>query len=241
MAITVTVKGTANDNTAGLTLAMSPSANCTAGATMVLWIALDNSGFNGAATSCTVADTKSNTWTSRIVGTQDPGAANAGITLRCFTTVQNGGALTTGDTITATLGDNSKGCMALEELVGAGTISYLNGATVAGSTGTPTITSDVLAAGNAILGAGAYEDTEFPGGYDGDTTNGTWSAGQGNSTGGASPDDTGVYIECQSKVVTGAGAQTYNPTNTGFDNVIGWVAFSEAISLRSRSMTGVGI
>ena len=238
---TVTARGTANDNTAGTSLAILPATNCTAGATLVLWIALDNSGFGGSITSCTVADTKSNTWTSRIFGTQDPGNANEGITLRCFTTVQNGGTLTTTDTITATLGDNSKGCLTLDELSG-NAMTYLNGATVAGATGTPTITSDVLAAGNIIFAAGAYEDTEFPGGYDGDTTNGSWSAGQGDSTGGASPDDTGVYIESQSKIVTGAGAQTYNPTNTGYDNVIGWVAFSEAgNTLRSRSMTGVGL
>ena len=242
MAITVTERGTANDATAGTSLAIVPASNCTAGATMVLWIALENSGFGGGPTSCSVTDTKSNTWTGRLSGTRDPGNANEGITLRCFTTAQNGGVLTTGDTITAALGDNSLGCLTLDEITGSvGAISFINAAAVSGGTGTPTITSDVLALGNAIIAAGAYEDGEGAG-LDSDTTEGSWSDGQIASTGGVSPDDTQVSLNSQSKVVTGAGAQTYNPVNTGYDNVIGWVSFSEAQpALRSRSMTGVGL
>ena len=242
MAITVTERGTANDATAGTSLAIVPASNCTAGATMVLWIALDNSGFGGGPTSCSVTDTKSNTWTGRLSGTRDPGNAGEGITLRCFTTAQNGGALTTGDTITATLGDNSVGCLTLDEIVGSvGAISFINGAASSGNSGTPSIVSDVLAIGNAILAACAIEDGEGSA-YDADTTEGSWSDGQGDSTGGVSPDDTQASLNSQSKVVTGAGAQTYNPVNSGFDNVVGWVSFSEAQpALRSRSMTGVGL
>src|SRR5262245_5932969 len=108
MALTGTDRGTGTHNTAATSFTVTPASNLTAGALAVLCIAADNAHSSGTNfTTWSVTDTKGNTWTLRQDALNDPGAASAGIEGGIFTTAQNGGALTTGDTITVSFGSDT--------------------------------------------------------------------------------------------------------------------------------------
>src|ERR1051326_8772503 len=108
MALSGTDRGQNSTNTAGQTsLALSPASNFNAGKMAVLCVAYDNAGSGGSDPFSSISDTKGNTWTPRQNVLNDPGAASAGQCLRIFTTMQDVGTLTTGDTITVSFGSTT--------------------------------------------------------------------------------------------------------------------------------------
>jgi hypothetical protein len=228
MALTGTSRGQGGNNTASASLAFAPSGNLAAGSMAVAVIACDNAGSGGASSAITgVTDTKGNTWTRRVNPIFDNGAASAGVELCFWTTPQNGGALTTGDTITVAFSPNvTAKNWALHEVVpGAGnTVSYITGAAGTGSTtGTPTVTTSSITSGDMVIGGGASESASTWTG-DGDSTNGSWSAQQAN---GAGTGTSGNALTTQRKIVTATATQTYNPTLTSVDVILGWIQLRE--------------
>src|SRR6185436_20779622 len=103
--------------------------------------------------------TKGNTWTRRQTALIDPGAASAGQVGAIFTTPQNGGALTTGDTITVSFGSDAptaKTWTLMEVTAGAGnTPTYVTGNVGTSGTGgtSPTITTGSIALNDMVVAA----------------------------------------------------------------------------------------
>jgi len=246
MALGDTARGTTANNSSSTSVTISPSGNFAASSMGYVAISLDNSTTGGGAQpSITCTDTLGNTWTRRITDTRTGGSANDGCEAAVFTTSQNAGALTTGDTITISW-TNAAGSktVVLREITGtAPTYSNSASATAASSTA-PTITTASLTSGDLVMGS---LHTEVGGSTtvtaDSDTSNGTWSAmtrvTQG--TGAAGGSGTGV----QSKVTTGTATQTFNPTlSLASDLVIAWVSFAEGggggPTVKTLAALGVG-
>lgn len=235
MALTGTDRGTGTHNTAATSFTGSPGSNLTAGAMAVMVIASDNAGTLGALMATfTVTDTKGNTWTRRQSPLNDPGAAGQGVEGAIFTTPQNGGALTTGDTITVSFSDSptAKTWTLMEVTAGAGNeVAYVTGNIGTGGTGTssPTITTGTITDANMVIGALFLESgasttiTE-----DSDTTNGSWSTQQQAKIGSAAA---GTCAASQRKVVTATATQTYNPTlSVSPDLALAWIELREKIN-----------
>jgi hypothetical protein len=105
-------------------------------------------------------------------------------------------------------------------------LSRLTSAFTAGAaTGTPTITTSSITSGDLVVGVLAAE-TNAAITADADTTNGNWSA-QITDTGNTGTVATSMRVASQAKVVTGTATQTYNPTLTSADVIIGWVSFTQ--------------
>lgn len=230
MALTATNRGSGGNATAATSLSITPASNFTAGSFGILAVAYDNAGSQGADPYVTISDTPVNAWVSRVNSLNDPGAASAGSTLRIFTAPIS--SLTTANTITVSFGATSvtaKAWTLIEVTSNAtnGSVVYGTGAQATGSGTTQTITTSSIAINDLVFGALGQEGNGTRTG-DADTLNGSWStaqsAGFGTTTGGHE-------IISQYKIVTAAGAQTYNPTATPLgDWAIAWVSVSEVIS-----------
>jgi len=236
MALTGTDRGNGTHNTAATSFTLAPASNLTAGAMAVLCVASDNAAASGVAFGTwAVTDTKGNTWIRQQTPLNDPGAASAGITGAIFTTGQNGGTLTTGDTITVSFGSDSPTAKAwtLMEVTGStGVPTYVTGGTGTSGTGTtsPTITTGSIAINDMVIGMLVVESgttQTFTG--DADTTNGSWSTQQTNKIGSTT---SGVGISTQRKVVSAAATQTFNPTlGLSGDLALAWIEVREAANV----------
>lgn len=230
MALSAANRGSGGNATAATSIAITPGSNFTAGSLAVLAISYDNSANQGADPFSTITDSVGNTWTSRIAVLNDPGAASAGSTLRIFTS--NVSSLTSANTITVSFGSNSTTAKAwtLTEVASnatGGSASYVTGSQATGSGTTQTLTTSTIAINNFVLGALGQEGNGTRT-ADTDTLNGSWSTAQstgfGTTTGG-------IEIISQYKIVTAAGAQTYNPTASPLgDWCMGWIEVTEVIS-----------
>lgn len=233
MALTVTDRGTGGSEPSTTSLVATPGSNFTAGALAVLKVAYDNSGTNGADPYVSISDTKGNTWTARQAADRDPGAANAGVCGRIFTTPQNGGTLTTSDTVTISFGAVTVPAQtyAFEEWTGpTGTPEYVTGGTATGLGAAPSVTTSSITSGN---GVSAMAGVEWGSGgvEDGDTTNGSWTTMQQSfsATGAA---DSHVFIISQGKTTTATSTQTYNTSNAGgLDWVALWIEIRETANV----------
>lgn len=229
MALTGTDRGSNATNTGGQsTLVITPGSNFAARSWAVLCAAYDNSDTNGADPYSSIADSVGNTWTSRINSLNDPGAANAGVALRIFTSDMSVAKLTTGNTITITFTTTTVArAWALHEVLpGAnGKVSYVTGNQETASTATPTITTGSITSGNMVVAAVGREGNEAPTG-DGDSSNGSWSSLLGGRVGTTT---SGAQVVSQRKVVTGTATQTYNPTfgGTSRDGCEAYVVLAE--------------
>lgn len=229
MALSGTARGTNTEASADTSATIAPSGNLAASSWAVLVVAVDNADTNGQAHGTfTVTDTKSNTWTRRQSPLYDPGAASAGVEGGIFTTAQNGGTLTTGDTITVTLGVNTTNkVIALWEVTTSGTISYVTGGDGTGSnTATPTVTTGSITSGDMVIG-GLFSEAGTAVTYtgDSDTSNGNWSTQQTASVGSGS---LGMGLTTQWKTTTGTGTQTYNPVpSAATDNITSYIVLTE--------------
>lgn len=248
MTITMSSVGANGDTTGATSIVITIGAGgFTLGqsAWAILCLAYDNAGASGADPYSSISDSLGNTWTSRQAALYDPGAASAGVTLRIFTSDMAVRALGVGDTVTVSFGANSVASKAWcfqEALPGPwGTMSYVTGGVSVGSaSAAPTITTGSIAQNDVVIGAGAAEsaDTWVA---DADTTNGNWSAKQSFGAGSGA---TGMSVVAQRKVVTAAGAQTFNPTLTSADCILAWIQLHETIAVGVPSLivpVGAGV
>lgn len=242
MALANVDRGTGTSNTATNNFTLSPSGNFAARSMAVLFVAADNGGASGAHNITGVTDSLGNTWTLRQSPLNDPGAASAGVQGVIATCNQNVGLLATGTVITVSFGNTASvvRVWTLHEITcAAGTfIGYVTGATATATTG-PTITTSSIPTGDAVA-AGCFmeQGTVQTLTGDADTTNGNWSTQQYNEVGTTAA---GISLGSQVKVVTGAGAQTYNPamTTTPTDLAVAWVQLHEfnAYTLTASQLT----
>ena len=227
-AVTVNARGTGSNTTGSTSLTVTPGTNSAAGSLGVLAISLDNAGTAGSAVICnaSMTDSVSNPWTLRLDVLFDNGAASAGIEL-CIYTAPFTTAFTTANNVVVGFGASpaSKAWALWEVVPDTGFIPvYVTGAGNTGSTtGTPTVTTSSISSGDVVIGAGAVESADTWTG-DADTTNGSWATHQ-HTAGGTGT--TGAAITSQSKVVTATATQTYNPTLTSADVILGWIQITE--------------
>ena len=197
---------------------------------LIARVAVDNTGASGAATTMTVSDPRSNTWTNLGPANQDPGGASAGMTcFLAYTKVTN--AFSDGDDVTFTWGNaTTHEAIVIEEWSGidAAAAVAVAAVTSAGATASPSTSITPTAAGQLVYGALA---TEGPSTQtftaDADTTGGSWQSLTriGSNTGSTSDNAT---IAGQYKIVTGTSAQTWNPTITAADRAAVLVVFAAA-------------
>jgi hypothetical protein len=237
MAISGTDRGTGTHNTSALSFTLSPGSNFggSQNSTMaVLVIACDNSDSSGTAHSTyTVTDTLGNTWTRRVAALYDPGAASAGVEGAVFTTLMNGGLLTTGTTITVTYDANTTAkawtLMEISPTDSTYRITYVSEGDGTGSfTNAPTVTTGSITNGNMVIGCLFNEQgTGQTVTGDGDATNGSWSTQQTAEIGTTAA---GMTVSSQRKVVTATATQTFNPTlGVSSDVILSWMQLSEEL------------
>jgi hypothetical protein len=200
----------------------------------VLFIAYDNTGTNGADPYSSISDTGGNTWTSRQNVLNDPGAANAGVAGRIFTSLLTA-QLTTGSTITVNFGAFSvpAKAWALRQVSGSVGVPTFKTAGAAGgqipaSATVPQMTTGSITNGSLLMAAWFREGNAAPSASDTDTTNGTWGSLWGTGQGSAA---TGIEVRAQSKPVTATATQSYDHTYAaGRDTVGGWIEIEEVVS-----------
>ena len=205
----------------------------TAGSFGVLCIAADNSvtGGNTLNFPSSFTDSVGNTWTLRLNSLYDNGTANAGAELAMYTATINATITTDVDTMTWTYTrakvPNKVWAMWQFTPSPGNAFSYVAGAAGSGATtGTPTTTTSSITSGDTVIGMVASESSDtFTG--DSDTSKGDWSLKLSGAQGSGAH---GMAIITQYKTVTGAAAQTYNPTLTPADTIIGWIQIREGAS-----------
>jgi len=235
--LTVTARGSGNNNTAGTSLVCTPTSNMgVSGNNMgVLVISADNVAASGACcgiSSTTVTDSAGNTWTKQLNKVYDPGAASAGVEMAIFTAPMPNG-LSTSQNVTITFAASATAKTYAFWEVAAGTGNAANFVSAAascdncttGQTGTTqTFTTVSLTLGDAVIAVMTCEgNPTFT--ADSDTTNGSWSSAQTNTAGSAG---TGNGIITQAKVVNNAGTQTYDTsTSSSVDWTMGYARLNE--------------
>jgi hypothetical protein len=229
MAITAAPAGTANSTSSSATLAVTTTATIAAGEFIVVAIGADNNGAGGATSTTGVTDSAGNTYTLRADQLRDPGAAEAGTSLRVYcATAQY--ALASGQTVTVSFSpDTVSKAAAVWRVVPTSTvthqISFLVETGTVGNGANPTITSASVTSGDLVIGVNSAETSTTPT-ADADSSNGTWSTAQvgvANSGSGV----TSQVVTTQYKVVTGTATQTYNTTLVALDNAISILTFTE--------------
>lgn len=231
MALTFTNVTTAN-STASSSALTAASLTIAAGQWVLVAIAADNNGTNGAASLTGVTDSAGNTYTQLALNNQDPGAANEGTTLGIYLAKINA-ALSSGS-ISANFSPNTTSkAMSIKRIsvdagetletfaVGAG----FTGSGTAYSSGAVSVTN-----GYTIYGATALEQGSAAA-ADTDTTNGNWSTAH-TAAASTGTNTTSQAITTQQKTVTATGNQTYD-TSSGStrDYALNYVIFRTAYSL----------
>jgi hypothetical protein len=212
MALTFANVTTANSTTSGATLTTG-SISVAKNAWIIVAVAADNSGTDGAASLTSVTDSVGNIYQQLSLTNQDPGAANAGTTLGMYlakvTTELASG------TITANFSPNTPcKAMSVKSITpGAGEIvSVLTiGSGVAGSGTAYSAGAINVPNGYTIYGATALEQSTAAT-ADSDTTNGNWSTAH-TAAANTGTNTTSQAITTQQKTVTAAGNQTYNTSS----------------------------
>jgi hypothetical protein len=206
---------------------------------VVIALGYDNGGTQGADPYSSISDNGGNTWTSRFNGLNDPGAANAGSTLRIFTaTIPPNTTVTI--TVTFTVSITAKSYLFQQFYSSLGyNINFLS-ASAATIGSTTTIASNAVSVnnGDAIFAAFAIEGTSTGTAGDGDTTNGSWSLGQ-ISSGGTGTSVISTYS--QYKIVNATGNQTWNVTGgAAGDWVAGTINITETVTASLDPMGRMG-
>lgn len=218
-------------STGASTVTVTPGSNYTANSYGVLALAFDNAGSAGSAiiAPASATDSIGNVWTLQLDVLFDNGAASAGMEVAFYTATISSFPTTASLTITWTAG-SPVARYALHEVTstlgGVKLVTAVGGS--GATTGTPTVTTSSITNGDMVIGVVGLEGTDTFAG-DADTTNGSWSTHQHS---GAGSGTSAVSITSQRKVVTATATQTYNPTNTSGDTMIGWISVTE---------TGVGM
>ncbi len=239
MPITTTPRGTGGNNTASTSIVCSPTSTIPVNSGGLLVLAADNAGSGGSAQlPSSVVDSVGNAWTRVLNPLYDPGAASAGVELAFYLCESLSVALTSGNNITLS-GLNSVTAKAyvfweITPSSGATKISFVTGAPGTGAgTGTPAFPANpVVGAGNVMVGGGGAEsaNTWIA---DTDTTSGSWSAQQSTGFGTGT---SGMSVTSQTKVVTANSTQTYNPTLTSADAILGYIELTEVARLNYANL-----
>lgn len=216
MAITyVKEVGFVVNNSAGISSAMTVAAGgVPLGDSVVIIGACDNTGASGAATTITVTDTRSNTWTLETPqALQDTSSASSGIQAFLVTSIIST-ALQAGDTITVTYGNSTTA-----KSINAQQFTGTNKSTVvlSGSYLNNNVNSDVemdlgpltttAISQVVVVGIGCETPTTDTFNGDTDTTNGSWvpltrrGAGSGTAA---------ITLNSAYKITTATGAQNYH-------------------------------
>ena len=175
MALTITNAGVIT-SIATVSSVMITSVTAAVGDMLVVDIANSNAGTNGASSIASVQDSASNTWTQRILNNNDPGAANAGVTLGGYTSTIT--TALSGGTITVNLSPSTPQTAVVSYRIQPGSgnqVTYVTaGSGATGTSSTPSVTSGSITSGHTIIGMVAAEHSVAPTG-DADTSNGSWS------------------------------------------------------------------
>ena len=185
---------------------------------LVLCLAYDNSGTNGADPFSSITDDVGNAWTTDAV-LRDPGVASDGVVVRvcsCLVTAPS-------TLITVSFGGFTTvaRAYALWYLDAApGRVPAYGGApdVAGGASTTPSVTKAAVPNGALVIGAVGIEHGSPAITVDTDTTSGSWSTARTQSVGVTT---SGVTIVSQAKTVRATGDQTYNLTITSAD----WAEF----------------
>lgn len=246
MAIAKVADRATDNGNAAVTTVDLPLSGMTVGNVLLIRTAADNSGGGGAARSIAVSN-QSGTPVNVAAAVayqhnNDPGAASAGVTVNIIAVP----ITATSGTIRLTYGGSVVQACVAEEWSGVDVTDLIVGTPV-GASGVASAnygsaTEAGIAAGNVAYAAVAVEgpssDTFT---QDADTTNGSWvgltRAGTTNATADTNQTIAGAY-----KAVTGAGAQTYNPTGTARDSatLIVELAAMALTADKNASDTGTG-
>lgn len=231
MAITVTKRHNAGNNSAGTSWAFSPTSDFSSGSHAALFIAADNSSTNGDTNNISsVTDSLGNTWTKYQGPLYDPGSANQGVQGGVFSTPMDAGTITTSTTITVNFGASTtaKGAVLFEvtPTTGYKIVYSASGDDTAGATTTaPSMVTGTITANNLVIcGVFAEYGSDYSITFDSDTSNGSWSSGYQGTVGTGT---TGITVFVQYKVVTGTATQTHNMTTNSMDVHASWIEFSE--------------
>lgn len=241
MALTLAEAGKSNSATSTATLVVTSTVSFAAGDMVVVCIAADNAGTQGASSISSVTDSKSHTYTQRAIQNQDPAAASAGATVAIYTAFVTS-AMTTSDTFTVNFSPNTQYKSAVVWKATAASTEFpkflSNGGTV-GSTANPSLASTSIGSGDAVIYALAVENNATLTG-DSDTTNGSWSTLYTDiGTGGTAV--TSMRVGSQFKVVNATGVQTYNTTITASDWALAYVVLDPAAKIqRTATSSGTG-
>lgn len=232
MSLTATNRGLGGNNVAATSFTgVIPATDFVVGSLGVLLITTDNAGAGGSVAVCPTSftDSKGNTWTLRVSGIYDPGAAAAGVELGIYSADIWTALLATDNanfTWAASVSVTAKNWAFVEFTSSIGRAVALAGAVNVGSaTASPTVTTTSIPLGNAVVAVGGSEsgDTWVT---DSDTTNGSWTTFRHRASGTGL---TGMSMVTQQKIVTATGTQTYNPTLTSADVLLGWIEIGEAL------------
>ncbi len=209
-------------------ISVNPTGTLAVNSMGVWCIALDNAGSGGATPNspASFTDVKSNLWTRQINPIYDPGAASAGVEVAVYTSPL-ATALLTSDALALNFTNACVKAWALHEIIPASGfgVEYITGGVGTGAaSGTPTVTTGSITSGDAVIGVGGAESGDTWVG-DADTTNGSWSAHMHAASGTGT---SGMSITTQRKIVTATATQTYNPTLTSADQILGWIQLREA-------------
>lgn len=233
MALTVTAGGTANSTSSSASLALNAGVRCEAKDWIVVCVAADNNGTNGATSTTGVTDAAGNTYTLRADRLQDPGAAGDGVSLRVYVapcTVP----LSATQQITVAFSPNTTSKAAAVWRIrpaASGAVNFLGESGTVAATANPTHTTASMSAGQLVIGATAAETNVTPT-ADSDTTNGTWSTAQ-VATANTGTAGTSAVLTTQFKVVTATATQTYNTTLVANDHAVSCLRFSEVAAAES--------
>lgn len=218
MALTVTAGGgTANTTSASSVSFAAGASGWSQGDLILVIIAADNAGTDGATAITGVTDDQSNSYSLVGSALRDPGAANAGVDLQFWAATAGAGGLGATDNITVSFSPNvtAKGVHAYKIVGSVDDPSVrTSGTETTGSGSSFTHTSPSVTSGEVIFGAVGFELGANPNGTDTDTTNGSWSTKALNRAGSIHTSSMGV--QSQYKITTGTGTQTFNHSLVAF-------------------------
>lgn len=234
MALTATYLNSGTGGGAATTLSVT-ALTAAVGDWIVVFVSADNAGTAGAGTISSVTDGRGNTYTQRINQTRTAaGVANDGVSFAVFTGQITAALTSQSVTINFSASTGSRVAQVYKVTPGAGEAIGWDTFTQASGSGTSSAVSQSVSNGYLAFGATAWEYGSNAAG-DTDTTGGSWSSNQRDSTGiGAS----GGSLVSQYKSVTTTGTQTYNTTQTSTDYVTAIFALRNANT--NVALTGQG-
>ena len=209
MAITISNLTTANSTTSATTLAIT-GVTAAIGDLLIVVVAADNNGTSGALsmTSSMTDSGGANTYTNRMLGLNDPGAAAAGASLGVWTCPVT--SALSAATITANFSPATTAKCAVVYKVTGALYSAIGTAVTPVNITAHSANAVSVTSGDCIVGVWGTETNAAPT-WDSDTTNGSWSTAY-TAVANAGTATTSMYVGAQYKTVNATGSQTFNVT-----------------------------